>query len=96
MPAAPPGSVEVAALGGAQIQLGAYLSPEDAMAMWPTLLRRYPDLLGGREPSVAPLVGTNRTLHRLRAGPFASIADAQSFCAALRERGADCLVAGPN
>lgn len=96
MPAVAPGSVEVAALGGALVQLGAYLSEADALAMWPVLRDRHPDLLGGREHSVSMLEGATRTLHRLRAGPFPSVEAAQAFCGALRERGADCLVTGPN
>jgi hypothetical protein len=92
VPAAP---VEVTALGGAEIQLGAYLSEADALRMWRVILERNGDLLGGREPVVAPLQGETRTLYRLRAGPFASIAEAREFCAALQARGEDCLVSGP-
>jgi hypothetical protein len=93
--AVPTAPVEVAALGGAEIQLGAYLSEADALRMWGVILQRNGDLLGGREPIVAPLQGDTRTLHRLRAGPFASVAEAREFCAALQARGEDCLVSGP-
>lgn len=93
VPAAP---VQTEALGGALIQLGAYLSHEDAARMWEVLARRNPDLLGPRTPSVSPLQGANRVLHRLRAGPFGSVEEARAFCAALQARGEDCLVSGPN
>lgn len=93
--AAPSSPVQVSALGGAEIQLGAYLSESDALRMWSTIRERNGDILGGREPIVAPLQGETRTLYRLRAGPFASVAEAREFCAALQARGEDCLVSGP-
>lgn len=95
MPAAPAAPVETAALGGAEIQLGAYLSEADALRMWSTISARNGDLLGGRQPTIAPLEGATRVLYRLRAGPFASTAEARDFCLALQARGEDCLVQGP-
>jgi hypothetical protein len=95
MPAVPAAPVETAALGGSEIQLGAYLSEADALRMWDTISARNGDLLGGRQPSIAPLEGATRVLYRLRAGPFASTAEAREFCLALQARGEDCLVQGP-
>ncbi|PIP98363.1 MAG: hypothetical protein COW75_00120, partial [Rhodobacterales bacterium CG18_big_fil_WC_8_21_14_2_50_71_9] len=36
------------------------------------------------------------TLYRLRAAPFADMAEARALCAALRSRGEDCLLVEPN
>lgn len=77
---------------GPAIQLGAYLSPDDALTMWRALARRNGDLLAGREPVVSQLVGANRTLYGLRAGPFETVAEARGLCAALQARNEDCLV----
>jgi hypothetical protein len=74
------------------IQLGAYLTRADALAMWDSLSARNGDLLAGRDPVVSTLVGTDRTLYGLRAVPFATAAEAQGLCAALRARSEDCLV----
>lgn len=78
--------------GTPAIQLGAYLSDEVARTMWRTLAARNGDLLAGREPVVDVIVGSTRTLHALRAAPFATMAEAQGLCAALRARSEDCLV----
>jgi hypothetical protein len=78
--------------GTPAIQLGAYLSAEVAQTMWRTLAARNGDLLAGREPVVNPIVGSTRTLYGLRAAPFATMAEAQGLCAALRARNEDCLV----
>jgi hypothetical protein len=95
MPAAPAAPVQTAALGDAEVQLGAYLSEADALRMWETISTRNGDLLGGRQPMIAPLQGATRMLYRLRAGPFASTEEARGLCVALQARGEDCLVAGP-
>jgi hypothetical protein len=81
---------------GPQVQLGAYLSEADALRMWTTIRARNGDLLAGRQPVVAPLVGTNRTLYRLRAAPFADLAEARALCAAMRARREECLIPGPD
>ncbi len=95
--AAPPAAAPPAATpAGPQVQLGAYLSEADALRFWTGIRARNGDLLAGRQPSVAPLVGTNRTLYRLRAEPFADVAEARALCAALRERREDCLIPGPD
>lgn len=78
--------------GTPAIQLGAYLSEDMARSMWRTLAARNGDLLAGREPVITTIVGTNRTLFGLRAAPFATRAEAQGLCAALRARNEDCLV----
>jgi hypothetical protein len=94
--AAPAAPVETAALGDAHVQLGAYLSDADARRMWEAIARRSGGLLAGRAPVVAPLQGTNRTLHRLWVGPFPSTDQARAFCETLRGAGEECLVTGPS
>ena len=74
------------------IQLGAYQTRDVALQMWRSLAARNGDLLAGRDPVVSELVGTSRTLYGLRAVPFATTAEAQGLCAALRSRDEDCLV----
>ena len=95
-PAAAAPAAPVVAVDGPQVQLGAYLSEADALRMWRGFRARNGDLLAGRAPAVAPLVGANRTLYRLRAAPFADMAEARALCAALRSRGEDCLLVEPN
>ena len=78
--------------GRPAIQLGAYLTEDVARNQWRVLSARNGDLLAGRQPVVDVLVGPTRTLYGLRAAPFATVAEAQGLCAALRARNEDCLV----
>jgi hypothetical protein len=43
-------------------------------------------------PSARADLGAKGVFFRLRIGPFASSADAKSFCDGLKTRGQDCLV----
>ena len=98
LPAARPRSAVAAAPaspvgpGAPAIQLGAYLSEEVARTMWQALSARNGDLLAGRQAVVNPIVGSTRTLHALRAAPFATMAEAEGLCAALKARNEDCFV----
>ncbi|SDZ77670.1 SPOR domain-containing protein [Rubrimonas cliftonensis] len=92
-PAAPPAAAPAdGSADGPMVQLGAYLTGEDARGRWPGIVRRSDGLLAGRGPVVSPVAGATRTLHRLRAGPFASDAEAREMCEALKARGLDCIV----
>lgn len=96
--AAPPSSgrlvAEATAAGDFRVQLGAFAAGEAAaQRAWRNLSTRHPDLLEGLTPRVDVIRKGGRSLWRLQAGPL-SEAQARELCAALRSRGASCLVAG--
>jgi hypothetical protein len=95
-PGATPGRLLAEAAGAAdfRIQLGAFAAGEGtARRAWQTLSSRHPDLLEGLTPRVDVIRKDGRNLWRLQAGPLTE-ARAKELCAALRARGAACLVAG--
>jgi len=78
---------------GAQIQLAAVHSEEAAKSEWQRLSKRLPDLLGQRRPAFSKTEHDGRTLWRVRAGGFADVPQASSFCEKLRAKGVGCSVA---
>ena len=97
-PAAPPTSgrliAEATAPGTFRVQLGAFAAGEPAARRaWRNLSTRHPDLLDGLTPRVDVIRKGGRSLWRLQAGPLTDV-QARELCAALRARGASCLVAG--
>ena len=74
---------------GAQVQLGAWRTQEEAGQGWNSALRRSGGLLDGLSPRIvaADLPGRGR-YYRLRAGPAAA-----GLCAALQAQGVDCIPA---
>ena len=101
--AAPPAPTEPAArtlppsvaarASGAQVQLAALVTEDSARAEWQRLLRRAPELLGGRAPIVTKLErGDGKVFWRLRTGGFSDIAQATTFCGQLRARGLSCTL----
>jgi hypothetical protein len=78
--------------GGYRVQIVAVRSQADAESEWRRFAGTYPDLLGGFEPYVGEVdLGERGVWLRVQAGPL-DRADADGLCAALRERGADCIV----
>jgi len=82
--------------GGASywVQLGSFRSSEEGWDEWKTLQDDNAKLLGHvhatvTEPSTSSAA---RPMSRLRAGPFASEASAESFCSKLEGLGKDCIV----
>ncbi|WP_188055720.1 SPOR domain-containing protein [Sphingosinithalassobacter sp. CS137] len=75
--------------GGWRIQLGAFSQPGNARAMWSNVSGL--SALSGRQPYY---VRSGR-LTKLLIGPYASRADANRGCAAMRSAGRDCLVVAP-
>ncbi len=77
---------------GAQVQLGAWRSEEEAGAGWNKAVARAGGLLEGLSPHIvaAELPGRGR-YYRLRAGPVTG--SAAELCAALSARGQDCIAA---
>ncbi|TVQ58435.1 MAG: SPOR domain-containing protein [Rhodobacteraceae bacterium] len=98
-PAAAAGAPAVSYAGdaptGPMIQLGAYLTPQDASRMWREISGRNGDVLAGREPVLGVTEQNGRTLHLLRAAPFESLDEARALCGAMRARGEDCLTVRP-
>lgn len=82
-----------AAASPVQIQLGAFDSENVAIAQWGEIKSRNGDLLAGRARVITPVNSGGRRLHRLRAGPFASIDEASTLCRGLKARGEACIVA---
>jgi cell division septation protein DedD len=77
------------------VQLVAAGSEAEARAHWAAFVQRLPDLAEGREPFILPFERPGQpTVWRLRAGGFASAAEAQAWCDRLRARGAACWVSG--
>ena len=84
---------EIIPAPGTMVQLAAYSSQTAAHAGWDKLLKRSPDLLGGRRPLIVSAVSGGKTVWRLRAGGFASVPEAEAFCGRVKARGGDCSIA---
>ena len=78
---------------GLQVQLAALASEQGAMTEWQRLAKKDPDLFGGRTPNVLRVEREGKVFWRLRTGGFADVAQATSFCARIKSRGAGCSVA---
>jgi hypothetical protein len=78
-----------------RVQLGAFLTAENAPAVWRRLRAAQPDLLGGLRQRVQRADRGERVFHLLRVGPLADTEAAKALCAALTARGVDCLVVKP-
>lgn len=76
------------------IQLLAAGRRELATEAWSRLQRDNADLLGGLQPTIVEPEPTVSTLFRLRAGPLATVREAQAVCASLVRRKVDCIVVG--
>jgi hypothetical protein len=93
-PATPPERHPAAApASGAQVQLAAVSSEEAAKSEWQRLSKRAPDLLGQHRPAFSKTEHDGHTLWRIRAGGFADVPQATSFCEKLRAKGVGCSVA---
>lgn len=100
-PAAEPAKVAMAAhaaatgakAGDFAVQLAAYSSPQGAAKGWTSLSAAAGPLLADLSPKreEAEVAGLG-TLYRLKAGPFASSAEAEQRCASLKAEGHSCLV----
>ena len=85
-----------AATGGFRVQILAARSAEDASAAWKKIQAKNGDVLRGLTGSVARAdLGDRGVFYRLRVGPIASEAKAQSLCSALASRNVSCLIIRP-
>ncbi|OYX48385.1 MAG: hypothetical protein B7Y90_10655 [Alphaproteobacteria bacterium 32-64-14] len=90
----PAGAKPVFAVGGAWVaQLASTGSEVGAIEEWGRLAKSWPELLGAAERSIQTADVNGQTRYRLRAGAFASKADAASFCAEVKAKGGNCLPA---
>lgn len=74
------------------VQFAATSSQEAANAFWRELVRRFPDILGSREPTVIRFEHDGSVFWRVRAEGFDSMTDARTLCARMRAGGQDCFV----
>jgi cell division protein FtsN len=92
---APPAAPSKAAAGTYGVQLGAFKSGADAAnARWAQLEKKYPKLLTGLTPKVAPKKSASGTLYRLQVANL-SEKHAASICKALKEHSQACTVLRP-
>lgn len=95
-PAASPATPTSPAAGGFQIQLASARSEQGAMGEWSRIVGKNKDALGGLTPSVARVdLGEKGVFFRLRAGPLADRAAAESLCATLSAQNVGCIVVRP-
>lgn len=74
------------------VQVSSQRSAEQARAAYQALQRRFPSILGGREPDIQVAdLGTRGTFYRVRL-PAGSKADASRLCSELKSAGGDCFV----
>jgi cell division septation protein DedD len=78
-----------------RVQLGAFLTAENAPAVWRRLRVTQRDLLGGLRQRVQLAELGERVFHLLQVGPLAESEAAKDLCVALTARGVDCLVVKP-
>ncbi len=77
-----------------EVQLAALPSEAAAHEEWARLEKRFPPQFAHRKPMISRVVARDgHVFWRLRAGGFGDGAQAKSFCAALRGKGAACTVA---
>jgi cell division protein FtsN len=92
---APAAATSKAAAGTYGIQLGAFKSGADAAnARWAQLEKKYPKLLTGLTPKVAPKKSASGTLYRLQVANL-SEKHAASICKTLKEHSQACTVLRP-
>lgn len=81
----------IAAGGKFAVQIAAASSEEGASAEWNRHAKKAPDLFAAAEKVIVQADVNGRTVYRVRAGSFATAADADSFCNAFKARGGECF-----
>ena len=96
MPALTPVASEVDVPGAsahqAVVQLAALDSEEAAHDKWAELSKRFPALLGDRQPVYIQAQRDGHTFWRVRTTGFQDVTQAQNFCARVRTAGGGCTV----
>jgi hypothetical protein len=86
-------ALPAATSSGTDVQFAAFTDEAAARTEWDALVKKSPQLLGGRKPEITRADAAGRTMWRLRTGGFNTVAEAASFCAKMRAQGADCSIA---
>lgn len=94
LPAAPTPVEAGDALSGTHlVQVGAFGSQNEADTNFSRMQTKFGELFSGKGSDVERAdLGAKGVFFRLRIGPFASSAEAKTFCDGLKSRGQDCLV----
>lgn len=82
-----------AAGGSWMAQIAATSSEAGAISEWDRRAKAMPDMLSAAERSIVQADVNGKTVYRVRAGSFASKADAAAFCDAFKAKGGNCLPA---
>jgi len=91
----PPQAPAAASTGGAgsYVQVSSQRSEGEAQAAFRSLQAKFPDQLGGRQPSIHKAdLGAKGTYYRAMVGPFANASEASQLCSSLKAAGGQCLV----
>ncbi len=75
------------------VQVAALSSEQAARADWDRMVKRWPDLFGGRQPAFSKVEHGGQVLWRVRTSGFDGVAQATAFCERLRAKGGGCSVA---
>lgn len=87
------GTIASATSGAYVVQVASFKGADLATGGWEALNRKNGDLLTNLRPDIQLAdLGDKGIYYRLRIGPFATKADAQALCTALKARRQDCLV----
>jgi hypothetical protein len=92
-PASAPPPAHVLLNGPIEALLGTAPNQESSEKLWNQLNAEAPDLMQDRTPEYVPEVVNGQSEIRLSVGGFMNMQSAQSFCAALAEKGAACTAA---
>ncbi|WP_159713497.1 SPOR domain-containing protein [Geminicoccus flavidas] len=90
-PAAPEPAAP-AARSGVRIQVASLRSEADANVAWDRAARKHPDVFAGKRRVITQAEVRGATYYRAQLEGFASRAEAQAACEALKSAGSDCLV----
>jgi cell division protein FtsN len=78
---------------GSYVQVSSQRSEGEAQAAFRSLQAKFPDHLGGRQPSIHKAdLGAKGTYYRAMVGPFANAGEASQLCSSLKAAGGQCLV----
>jgi hypothetical protein len=75
------------------VQVAALSSEQAARAEWEHMVKRWPDLFGGRQPAFSKIEHGGQVFWRVRTGGFDGVNQATVFCERLRAKGGGCSVA---
>lgn len=94
-PAAPAGVFKPAFAAGGNwlVQVAAPSSEAGAIAEWDKRAKALPEFFSAAERFIVQADVNGKTVYRLRAGAFASKADADAFCSAYKAKGGNCFPA---